>query len=99
MSTPGLPKIPGVPRAEREALKAERAARRACHGSWQSHETAGCRDHRRPAPNPADSDLCMWYALCTNPAEGTVEHPILDPVPTCRRCATRHGLPLEPFPT
>jgi hypothetical protein len=39
--------------------------------------------------------VCEWYALCTNPAEGTVAHPVLGPVPTCTRCATKHGLDLQ----
>lgn len=32
--------------------------------------------------------ICEWFALCTNPAAGTVTHPILGEVPTCERCAT-----------
>lgn len=40
--------------------------------------------------------LCSWYAACTNAADGTVEHVILGPVPTCERCADRHDLALVP---
>lgn len=39
--------------------------------------------------------LCEWYALCMNPAEGTVTHPILGEVPTCSRCAGKHNLRLK----
>lgn len=30
--------------------------------------------------------LCQWYALCTNLAATTREHPILGDVPICHRC-------------
>lgn len=30
--------------------------------------------------------VCAWFALCTNPANGLRDHPILGPVPTCQRC-------------
>lgn len=35
--------------------------------------------------------LCEYFALCDNPADGTVDHPILGTVPTCNRCATMMG--------
>lgn len=35
---------------------------------------------------------CEWYALCPNPADGTVKHPVLGDVPTCQRCADRFEL-------
>lgn len=41
--------------------------------------------------------MCEYYLLCTNPAEGTVTHPILGEVPTCARCANKHDLTLNPF--
>lgn len=37
---------------------------------------------------------CEWFALCANPAEGVVEHPVLDYVPTCARCAAKAEAPL-----
>jgi hypothetical protein len=42
--------------------------------------------------------ICQWFALCDNPANGTVLHPILGDVPTCRRCASSLGLSLDPLP-
>lgn len=42
---------------------------------------------------------CEWYALCPNPADGTVSHPVLGDVPTCERCAAKHGLELKPYTT
>lgn len=30
--------------------------------------------------------VCMWFAKCTNPANGLRKHPILHLVPTCQRC-------------
>lgn len=39
-------------------------------------------------------DRCRWFAGCTNPAEGTVAHPVLGDVPTCRRCASKLDLEL-----
>ena len=41
---------------------------------------------------------CQWFALCTNPAAGTVAHPILGSVPTCQRCADKAGCPLDVVP-
>lgn len=34
--------------------------------------------------------FCEWFALCENPATGTIDHPILGPVPTCDRCAAKY---------
>lgn len=39
--------------------------------------------------------LCQYYVLCTNAVSGVVRHPVLGWVPTCERCAKRHGLILE----
>lgn len=39
---------------------------------------------------------CEWFALCANDAEGAVMHPILGPVPTCRRCADKMDQTLIP---
>lgn len=33
--------------------------------------------------------ICMWFAKCANPANGLRPHPILGPVPTCKRCDDR----------
>jgi hypothetical protein len=41
---------------------------------------------------------CSWFALCSNDAAGNVTHPVLGAVPTCSRCAAKHGLLLEDFP-
>lgn len=32
---------------------------------------------------------CQYFALCTNPAIGTLPNPIIGDVPTCRRCAEK----------
>lgn len=40
-------------------------------------------------------NVCEWYALCTNPAVGTVTHPILGEVPCCERCAKKHNLTIN----
>ena len=37
---------------------------------------------------------CEWFARCTNPADGVVDHPVLNLVPTCTRCATKFDLKL-----
>lgn len=36
-----------------------------------------------------DLKLCAWFALCTNVATETMDHPILGGVPTCQRCADK----------
>lgn len=41
--------------------------------------------------------VCAWYALCDHGADGTVSHPVLGDVPTCRRCADKHALDLVPY--
>lgn len=40
-------------------------------------------------------DTCQWFARCSNPADGIVEHPILGEVPCCDRCARQLDLPIE----
>jgi hypothetical protein len=40
------------------------------------------------SPEP-DAPTCEWFALCANPAEGLLPHPVLDWVPTCSRCADK----------
>ncbi|ASR86537.1 hypothetical protein SEA_CHANGELING_85 [Mycobacterium phage Changeling] len=41
-------------------------------------------------PALADTEApCMWFARCTNPANGLREHPVLDQVPICVRCDDR----------
>lgn len=37
---------------------------------------------------------CDWFALCPNPADGVVEHPVLGWVLACLRCADKFGLDL-----
>lgn len=39
---------------------------------------------------------CEWFAGCLRPAAGTVPHPILRQVPTCRACAEAFDLDLTP---
>lgn len=29
---------------------------------------------------------CKWFLMCTRPATGTTQHPILGAVPTCDEC-------------
>lgn len=43
--------------------------------------------------DPEGTVICGWFAMCANPAEGYVDHPI-GPVPCCKRCATKHELDL-----
>lgn len=43
--------------------------------------------------------ICEYFALCMNPSDGVVIHPILGDVPTCTRCATRMGVTLFPYVT
>lgn len=71
--------------------------------SWHHSE---CPVRQNPAEQPSDEPRaaeeihhdpegrCEWYALCPNPADGTVKHPVLGDVPTCQRCADRFELPL-----
>ncbi|QDF18479.1 hypothetical protein SEA_RACHALY_84 [Mycobacterium Phage Rachaly] len=41
-------------------------------------------------PELADQEApCMWFARCTNPANGLRDHPVLDQVPICQRCDDR----------
>lgn len=35
---------------------------------------------------------CEWFALCVNPTEHGVSHPVLGLVPCCDRCATKLGM-------
>jgi hypothetical protein len=39
--------------------------------------------------------VCEWFALCDNPAVGTLPHPVLGDVPVCDRCADKVGLTEE----
>lgn len=43
----------------------------------------------------SEAETCEWFALCPNPADGTVSHPVLGDVPTCTRCADKLGLKLQ----
>lgn len=41
---------------------------------------------------------CEWVLLCTNEATLRVPHPVITAgVPTCQRCADRHGLEGAPL--
>lgn len=43
--------------------------------------------------------LCQWFVLCNNDADMLVQHPAFPGgVPTCQRCATKHGLEGAPLP-
>lgn len=33
---------------------------------------------------------CKWFLFCTNPATGTMRHPVLGPVPICDRCRAKY---------
>lgn len=37
-------------------------------------------------------ETCRWYLLCTNKTDRVLHHPALGAVPTCTRCATKHGM-------
>jgi len=39
--------------------------------------------------------LCEWFAMCANPADGMMPHPILGGVPCCERCAAVVGAESE----
>lgn len=39
-----------------------------------------------------EREVCQWFLLCDNDADGVVEHPVLGDVPTCRRCAGLAGV-------
>lgn len=39
---------------------------------------------------------CQYFALCENDAAGVTEHPVLEYVPTCQRCADMFGLEVIP---
>jgi len=41
------------------------------------------------------ANWCHWFAMCTNDAAGTVTHPILGEVSTCKSCADKHSLNLK----
>lgn len=41
---------------------------------------------------------CEWFAGCLRGAIGVAAHPVLSPVPCCKRCAEKMGLELQPFP-
>ncbi|ASR75981.1 hypothetical protein J4U02_gp118 [Mycobacterium phage Aziz] len=36
--------------------------------------------------DPDYESLCQWFARCGNHANGLRDHPILGPVPICKRC-------------
>lgn len=65
---------------------------------------AARRARARSAPLPSvryelaelDQPQCQWFAGCDNLPDGTVTHPILGDVPTCRRCADMLDLDLQP---
>lgn len=42
--------------------------------------------------------VCEWFAGCLRGAIGVATHPVLSPVPCCKRCAEKMGLELQPLP-
>ena len=46
-------------------------------------QLAVASEHDQPIPFPP---TCAWFALCDNPATGTLPHPILGDVLVCDRC-------------
>lgn len=65
-----------------------------------SGDYAGLRAHRAVADRArqerhGEVPGCEWMLMCEEPAAGVVAHPILGDVPTCQRCADRHGLTFE----
>jgi hypothetical protein len=71
--------------------------RRAGSDDMQAEYEQDRRDANADAMAEPDVEICEWYALCDNPAEGEVHHPILGYVPTCGRCAAKHNLELRPL--
>lgn len=43
--------------------------------------------------------ICAWFARCSSPTTTALEHPVLGPVPCCKRCAgfTSSQDKLQPF--
>ena len=39
--------------------------------------------------------ICEWFALCINPTTQATNHPVLGPVPICKRCAEKMGITPE----
>ena len=35
---------------------------------------------------PLSEIECQWFALCSNPSDTFLDHPILGDVPICKRC-------------
>lgn len=67
------PVHPGVPAAGHVAF-----------GAWHPGQVEGC------PKCPSDSaGRCQWWALCENPATGTMAHPVLGQVPICDRCRAK----------
>jgi hypothetical protein len=64
-----------------------------------TREFVGLPDLRAEAES-AERNLvtCEYFALCVNEADGTVTHPILGQVPTCRRCAEKMEKVLHLWP-
>ena len=77
---------PGVWKA---APGSEAALDNAINGALASLGTS--LDEMRQDVPPAGT-VCEWYALCDHLATMFVKHPIIGLVPTCDRCAEKHGL-------
>jgi hypothetical protein len=46
-------------------------------------------EHHDQWERERDRETCEWFALCTNPATGTLTHPTIGEVPICDRCRER----------
>lgn len=49
-----------------------------------------------PTLDASHNVACQSFALCDRAAEGAYPHPVLTAVLSCKRCADRLGIDLEP---
>lgn len=62
------------------------------YGIRQSYEAAfTAAVERTIRAKISGAPVCEWFAMCANPAVGTVAHPIMGEVPTCQRCTRWSG--------
>lgn len=54
-------------------------------------------DRREYLGETTVSQMCEYFALCDRPADGTVDNPVLGPVPCCKRCAAVVGATIDPW--